>query len=490
MSVLIAGRNTAQLDRLKALADSATGHLPLIVRSISEVRRHLDEQCFDALILDFDSFEDAAVEVEILGFLEGLSERNQVRRLIFLSGQGLPLTVSPVSQLLLASHCHPATPDQQIGEMLCAQPNGTSLKQFRGLSRFQVGAGDGSYWTYSPEMRSILSQLESMAKHDVTILLIGETGSGKSHLARVIHQMSHRNSAKCHSVACGALPSDVIESELFGHVRGAFTGADRTKVGRFEAAGCGTLLLDEIDTLSLASQARLLHVVESGEYQPVGSAQTNVSQARIVAASNRDLRSLVAEGCFRIDLFYRLSTLEFRIPPLRERPHDILPLAAHFIQEMARTQNVPPKRAEVSFLRRILAYGWPGNVRELQNQMRRVVLLSGNGMLTADLLSPEIQAGASLLSSNGTAVNGTKQNGTKQNGTKQNGTKQNGTSQHNPDDSSWDLQDQIGKSERECLQSALAAHNNNRSATARAVGMSRFGLYKKMERLGLHSPAR
>ena len=214
MSVLIAGRNTAQLDRLKALADSATGHLPLIVRSISEVRRHLDEQCFDALILDFDSFEDAAVEVEILGFLEGLSERNQVRRLIFLSGQGLPLTVSPVSQLLLASHCHPATPDQQIGEMLCAQPNGTSLKQFRGLSRFQVGAGDGSYWTYSPEMRSILSQLESMAKHDVTILLIGETGSGKSHLARVIHQMSHRNSAKCHSVACGALPSDVIESEL------------------------------------------------------------------------------------------------------------------------------------------------------------------------------------------------------------------------------------------------------------------------------------
>lgn len=475
MPVLVLGRNTTQLDCLKTSVYSATGNLPVIVRSVSAAQSHLGEQYFDALILDFDSFEDAADEVEILEFLEGLPEGNRVRRLIFLSEQGLPVTVSPVCRMLLACHCHPATTDRQIGELLTAQPNGTSLKQFRSLSRFQIGAGDEGYWTYSPEMRPMLSQLEGVAKHDVTVLLVGETGSGKSHLTRVIHQISPRSLHECHSLACGALPGDLVESELFGHVRGAFTGAERNKVGRFESAGRGTLLLDEIDTLSLASQARLLHVVETGEYQPVGSAQTKIGQARIVAASNRDLRSLVTENLFRSDLFFRLSMLEFRIPPLRERPHDILPLAAHFIQAASRAHNVPARCTEASFLRRILAYPWPGNIRELQNQMRRVVLLAAGGVLTADLLSPEIQAGVSVLPTNGKAANGTRQNR---------------TVQPSPDDSSWNLQEHIGRTERELVQSALTAHDDNRSATARALGMSRYGLYKKMERLGLHIPAK
>ena len=196
--------------------------------------------------------------------------------------------------------------------------------------------------TSTPAMFEMLDELRIAAAHDVTVLLIGETGSGKTHLAHLIHELSPRSQHGFCTVACGALPPDLIESELFGHAKGAFTGAERDREGKFSAAGQGTLLLDEIDVLPLDHQAKLLRVIETGEYEPVGTNDTQTSNARLIVASNLDLETLVAKDRFRIDLFYRLNVLRFELLPLRERPRDMDYLARHFADLASQTLGVPP----------------------------------------------------------------------------------------------------------------------------------------------------
>ena len=186
--------------------------------------------------------------------------------------------------------------------------------------------------TNTPQLRRMLADLEVAAQHDVTVLLIGETGSGKTFLANLIHEVSPRRNEAFLHVACGALPNELIESELFGHVKGAFTSAHADKEGKFLAAGRGTILLDEIDVLGPEQQVKLLRVIETGEFEPVGSNRTYKSQARLVVASNLDLKPLVEKGRFRPDLYYRLNMLKFELLPLRERKPDIGPLARKFIQ--------------------------------------------------------------------------------------------------------------------------------------------------------------
>src|SRR5262249_13624257 len=184
----------------------------------------------------------------------------------------------------------------------------------------------------TPSLTSITRALALAADHDVTVLLTGETGTGKTYLARFIHTFSTRKDHRFCAVPCGALSSALMASELFGHVRGAFTGADRAKEGRFAAAGRGTLLLDEIDALGLEEQAKLLRVLETGECEPVGSNETQHCRARIIAASNRDLDEATRQGTFREDLYYRLSVLTLHVPPLRERVEDIAPLVRGQVQ--------------------------------------------------------------------------------------------------------------------------------------------------------------
>jgi DNA-binding NtrC family response regulator len=253
-------------------------------------------------------------------------------------------------------------------------------KELHGRSRSLV--------TFTPEMFEMMDELKVAAKHNVTVLLVGETGSGKTFLARLIHELSDRREDRFCNVACGALPPDLIESELFGYVKGAFTGADRDREGKFAAAGRGTLLLDEIDVLPLEQQAKLLRVIETGEYEPVGSNETQYSQARLVVASNYNLEELVRAGNFRTDLYYRLNILNFRLLPLRSRPWDIEYLARKFALEHSRTHGIQLRTIEAEFLETLRAYHWPGNIREMENVIRRAVLYCHRGVLTmADLPS-------------------------------------------------------------------------------------------------------
>lgn len=315
--------------------------------------------------------------------------------------------------------------------------------------------------TRTPELRQMLKRLEVAARHSVTILLIGETGSGKTHLANLIHSMSPRATEPFLHVACGALPGELIESELFGHVKGAFTSAHADKDGKFLAAGNGTILLDEIDVLTPDQQVKLLRVIEQGEFEPVGSNRTLKVKARIIAASNLQLQPLVEQGRFRPDLYYRLNTLSFIIPPLRKRLPDIEPLARYFVHYHAGQLGVDILDVEEDFIERLLQYPWPGNVRELENAIRSAVIYSQHGRMTSDCLPTHIVAG-NAGPANDPSVSGFF-------------SVRRGES----------LENRMEVTEKEMIEQALVKNNFSRTNTARQLGISRVTLYNKMRKYGM-----
>ncbi|HAH47146.1 sigma-54 dependent transcriptional regulator [Gimesia sp.] len=316
--------------------------------------------------------------------------------------------------------------------------------------------------TYTQSMIPILDQITKIARHNVTLLLVGETGTGKTTLASMIHELSPRSAEPFQNIACGALPSDLIESELFGHLRGSFTGADRSKIGRFEAAGKGTLLLDEIDILSSKDQAKLLKVIETGQFEPVGSTESRFSEARLIVAANVELDELTRNNKFRSDLYYRLNVLQFRLPALRERPHDIIPLAVQFITECCEQHGITITKIHRSVPEMLKQYQWPGNLRELKNQIQRAVLFSNHGELTSHEFSPNIIED----------VNKGRQE-----------------EMHRAIESK-SLADQVAISEMHLLQKSLSENGYRKTATAKALGISRVGLYKKMRKYGMLEQAK
>jgi DNA-binding NtrC family response regulator len=253
----------------------------------------------------------------------------------------------------------------------------------------------------SPAMRALFQLLETVSASASTILVTGETGTGKEVVARAIHHNSPRRAQRFVALNCGAIPETLLEAELFGHVRGAFTGAIGTRQGRLEQAHKGTLFMDEVGTMSAAMQMKLLRVVQEREFERIGDTHTIKVDVRVVAATNSDLHKMVAEGTFREDLFYRLNIIPIHLPPLRERKEDIPLLVQHFLKKFAvqDSQRIPnpeppPRTLSISqqAMRCLMAYPWPGNVRQLENAIERAVALSGGRtqIETADL-TPDIQ---------------------------------------------------------------------------------------------------
>jgi DNA-binding NtrC family response regulator len=265
------------------------------------------------------------------------------------------------------------------------------------LTRFQVGRtvrhGDGNVVpgafdaiiTHSEVMRKVLARAGRMLRHaDATALIVGETGTGKELLARAVHGGGPRRAAPFVPVNCSALPPHLVESELFGHERGAFTDAHAATPGLFEVAEGGTLFLDEIGALPLELQAKLLRVLENKEVRRVGGTRTRLADVRIIAATNAELERAIEDGSFRSDLYYRLSILTVSLPPLRERTEDLEPLAAHFLQALAREYGLPVPTLDAAAANALHAYDWPGNVRELKNTVERALLLAEPGHLAME----------------------------------------------------------------------------------------------------------
>jgi DNA-binding NtrC family response regulator len=346
-------------------------------------------------------------------------------------------------------------------EAVAAPEPAAPLASLTGISR--------RYETNSPQLKQVLHDLEVAARHDVTILLIGETGAGKTYLSRLIHEVSPRRMEPFLPVACGALPNDLIESELFGHMKGSFTSAHQDKEGKFLAARRGSILLDEIDVLGLEQQVKLLRVIETGEFEPVGSNQTQRSQARLIVASNLELQPLVEQHRFRPDLYYRLNMLKFVIPPLRQRKMDIVPLARKFIHQFSVKHGVRVEQIEPPVFQSLLDYPWPGNVRELEHVVQRAVIYCRDGVLRMSQLPPHVVSGSAGPTNDPTVVLPTGPNA--------------GVAPVRVDDGS--LGGQMALTEKEIIEQTLFKNSFSRTRTAKELGISRVTLYNKMKKYGM-----
>jgi DNA-binding NtrC family response regulator len=249
------------------------------------------------------------------------------------------------------------------------------------------------FWGDSPDMKAIGIVIEQVSDSDVTVLIRGESGVGKELVARAIHQRSPRKDRPFVKVNCAALPAELLESELFGHEKGAFTGAAATRIGKFEQADTGTIFLDEIGEMKAALQAKLLHVLQDGQFTKLGSNKAINVDVRVVAATNRDLEAMLLRGEFREDLYYRLKVIEVTVPPLRERRGEITHLTQFFIDRYARRYNRPVRSLTEELQRLFQTYDWPGNIRELENMIKRIVILQDEGLVVREMSrSPRMAA--------------------------------------------------------------------------------------------------
>jgi DNA-binding NtrC family response regulator len=304
-------------------------------------------------------------------------------------------------------------------------------------------------------MLRLFDMIESVADTRATVLITGESGTGKSLIARAIHRRSTRRNCPFVEVACGALPENLLESELFGHVAGSFTGALGDKTGKFLQADNGTIFLDEIGTASPSMQVKLLRVLQELEFEAVGGTKTHKIDTRVILATNENLSRAVTEGRFRQDLYYRVNVINIELPPLRERISDIPRLAQHFLDEVCKEAGKPVASFSDESLAALRRYNWPGNVRELQNVVERAVLLGKGTVIAPDDLPANVAAGAPHVLA---------------------------ASSNQP------LKQALGAPERQIILETLMANNWNRNATADALGINRTTLYKKMKRLGLQDP--
>jgi two-component system response regulator HydG len=321
----------------------------------------------------------------------------------------------------------------------------------------------------SPAMSKLAVLVQRIAPRDVTVLLTGESGTGKERVADALVAASGRADKPFVRFNCAALTAELAEAELFGHTKGAFTGAVKARPGLFREADGGTILLDEIGELPAGIQAKLLRVLQEGEVRPVGEDQPVKIDVRIIAATHRDLMQMASEGRFREDLYYRFKVVHLRIPPLRERPEDIPLLARHFLGEFSRRFGVGPFKLTPSLLERLNAYSWPGNVRELENALESLVALSQGSELDLSLLPQPLPAPAATPAATATAAAPVT------------------TPTVAPADggAQMDLKARMDAYERGMIVAALEAAHGNRSLTARNLGINRATLHGKLRKYGL-----
>ena len=312
---------------------------------------------------------------------------------IMLSGQQVPATIVDAVRLgaidyVVKSDESAALHDAALEAAICRALERTSLtSEVARLTAHVADSPDGAQvcWGSGTAMRDVLTMIDRVADSDVSVLLTGESGVGKEVIARELHRRSARRAKPFVKVNCAALPSELLESELFGHERGAFTGAQTARVGKFEFASGGTIVLDEIGEMPTGLQAKLLHVLQDRAFTKLGSNRPVEVDVRVIAATNRDLTAMIRAGQFREDLYYRLQVIEIRVPPLRERRDEIPALVEFFIRRYAERYGRPGLNPSSALFLTLSSYSWPGNIRELENMMKRFVILRDEALLLAEL---------------------------------------------------------------------------------------------------------
>src|SRR3954463_13018701 len=374
---------------LNALASALRkeGHEVVATGSAREAQRLLGQRLFDVLVVD--------------NLMPELTGTDLIRELVSTTAVGdrpqiLMMTAhatvaSAIEAMKLGALDYLQKPFE-VDELLVVVNRALEHQRLSTEHRYLISERDAEFNHYgivgrSRRMQEVINTAQLVAKSKSTILITGETGTGKEMVARAVHFHSAQREMPLIKVNCAAIPETLLESELFGHVRGAFTGATTNKKGKFALADGGTIFLDEIGTMSPALQAKLLRVLQEREFEPLGSERTQKVDVRVIAATNRDLRQMVSDGRFQEDLYYRLNVIPIHIPPLRERREDIPPLVAHFLRKHSQRTGRRVDRMDEGVLAGLQQYDWPGNVSELENTIERAVVLSQGPAITAQAVS-------------------------------------------------------------------------------------------------------
>jgi two-component system, NtrC family, nitrogen regulation response regulator NtrX len=418
-----------------------------------EAAQRLVGEAFDAVLLDLWLPDRDGLEL-----LAELRERGCETPVIVISGHG---TVDTAVQAIRLGACDFLEKPMALARVVVTVQNalerGRLEREVRELSE-RLERGDPLLGESAPMVR-LKAEIRTAAAADSRILILGENGTGKELVARRIHRLSRRASKPFVEVNCAAIPEELIESELFGHVKGAFTGAAADRRGRFEQADGGTLFLDEIADMSLKTQAKVLRVLQEQRFERVGGTSTIQVDVRVLAATNKDLQEEIRAGRFREDLYFRLAVIPLHVPALRERPEDIPLLVEHFVVQLARELGRRPKRLERPALERLQSHAWPGNVRELRNLVERLMIMVPGETIGVRDLPPMVRG--------------------------------DGVEAADRPESLWEaasLRDARDAFEKRFIERKLAELDGNVSRTAQALGLERSHLYRKMKALGIDSP--
>jgi two-component system nitrogen regulation response regulator NtrX len=418
------------------------GYTVSVCRSMAEFSRHPEAQRADAYLLDMKLPDGNGIDL-----LKAVRQNGAASPAIMISGHG---TIADAVEATRAGAFDflekPLSRDRVLLAIRHALDQ-SNLRQENERLRELVGGPSKMIGASQAWLRAV-EQASMAARSDARVLLIGESGTGKELLAAHIHYSSPFASGPFVKVNCAAIPTELLETELFGHEKGSFTGATGMRRGKFELADGGTIFLDEVGDLHGASQAKLLRVLQEGEFHRVGGEQIIHVSVRVIAATNRDLAGMVAQEKFREDLYYRLSVVPIRVPALRERPHDVRLLAEYFLDDFCARNNFKPKKLDESVFPPLDSYHWPGNARELRNVVERMAILTPGERLTRESIPVEIRV--------------------------QRETGQKST-----------IQEARESAEREHILRALEESSWNVSGAARALGMERTNLHKRIRALGL-----
>jgi two-component system response regulator PilR (NtrC family) len=381
------------------------GHRVEVANTVDAAKRKLDSQIFDIVISDVRM--PGADGVELLRFVKEVSPN-----CFFLLITGVPTVETAIAAINSGADRY-VIKDHDLVDQLRRAVNGVSenlkWKKEAGYLRRELRrlTGLDNILGQSQRMRSIFELIQTIAPQSSRVLITGESGTGKELVARAIHENSSRAQAPFITINCGAFPETLLESELFGYMKGAFTGANENRQGLFQAAHGGTLFMDEIGNMSLTMQVKLYRVLQEGKIRPLGSTEETDVDVRVIAATNKEFEKEIAEGRFREDLFYRLSVIPIQLPPLRERREDIPLLARHFLERFRKSMEKGIAGISAEALRKLEAYDWPGNVRELENTIERAIALESGPEISLGSLPDRIAgyAGpASLAANNGHGV--------------------------------------------------------------------------------------